>query len=146
IFDPYRPLHRESIAGESVRGRIGIERIGDERHLLIHHFHADLVPAARPGEEAPTLVCTARVERERDWLDEIPHGGWLQDHRVATRLDRRGIHREARLFYRALTQLRRRDPAPIGVRRTGPATPGGIRGADCRGHRYGGGAPVGEES
>src|SRR5690606_23407344 len=56
VLDPRGARRGQSLTREGVGVRLGIVRIGGERHALIDDLLADLVSAALLAEEAATLV------------------------------------------------------------------------------------------
>jgi hypothetical protein len=146
VLDPDAALHRHSLAVERVAEQLRVVRIGDQRDALVDDPLADPVAAARLGEGAAALVRAARVHGEAHQPDEVGDRLRLEDHRVAARLDRHRVAREARLLAGAACDPLRVDLAPVRVVRAGPPAAGAVGGAHGERVVGAGGAVVGEEA
>ena len=111
VLDPHLPVRRQSLAVERVAQELRIGRIGEQRHALVDDLLADLRSAALLRERAASFVGRARVEREREQLHEIADRLRLENDRVAARLDRDRIARQARFLDRAAARRASRRSA-----------------------------------
>jgi hypothetical protein len=92
--------------------QLRVGRVGEERHTLVDDSLADSATSAAFRERAATFLGGARVERVARALDKITDRLWLEDDRIAARLDRLWVPRQPRFLDRS---IRDGDLRPIGV-------------------------------